>query len=139
MQNFAWTALVTLLALVVYFMTGLGVAGARGKYKVAAPATVGDPRFERHFRVQMNTLEWLPIFLPSLWLFSVSWGDRIAAGIGIVWVVGRLLYMLTYVRDPKSRGAGFLVQGLAALSLLVGALIGVVHTLIISRAGSFFG
>jgi glutathione S-transferase len=129
MHDFAWTALVTLLALIVYLITGFGVGRARAKYSVAAPATTGDPQFERHFRVQMNTLEWLPIFLPSLWLYAVYWGDQIAAAIGGVWIVGRLIYMTTYVRDPKSRSAGFSIQGLAALALLIGSLVGVVQAL----------
>ena len=130
MHEFAWTALVTLLALIVYFVMAGAVGRARGKYKVAAPATTGDPNFERYFRVQMNTLEWLPIFLPSLWLFAAYWGDTIAASLGAVWVVGRILYFSNYVRDPSSRGAGFGIQGLAALALLIGALAGVVQTLI---------
>jgi glutathione S-transferase len=129
MHGFAHTALVTLLALIIYFVMGVRVARARGKYKVAAPATTGDPQFERHFRVQMNTLEWLPIFLPSLWLFALYWDDRIAALIGVFWVIGRFLYMTSYVRDPKSRGLGFGIQGLAALVLLFGALIGVARAL----------
>lgn len=135
MQEFAWTALATLLALIVYFMTSVGVARARIKYNVPAPATTGDPQFERHFRVQMNTLEWLPIFLPSLWLFAFYWGDQIAAALGAAWIVGRLLYMSSYVRDPKSRGPGFGIQGLAALALLLGALVGAVQTLVAPLAG----
>jgi uncharacterized membrane protein YecN with MAPEG domain len=61
-----WTALVTLLAIMLYLYTGVRVASARAKYRVQAPATTGHPDFERVFRVQMNTLEWMPIFLPSL-------------------------------------------------------------------------
>ncbi len=132
MHEYAWTTLITLLALIVYLLTGVGVARARGKFKVAAPATTGDPQFERHFRVQMNTLEWLPIFLPSLWLFASFWGDAIAAGVGAFWIIGRLVYMSSYVRDPKSRSPGFGIQGLSALVLLAGALIGVVQTLLVS-------
>ncbi len=134
MHDFAWTALVTLLALIVYFVIAGAVGRARGKYKVAAPATTGDPNFERYFRVQMNTLEWLPIFLPSLWLFALYWGDQAAAGLGAVWIVGRILYFSSYVRDPKSRSAGFGIQGLAALALLIGALVGVVQALIATSA-----
>ena len=49
------------------------------------PAISGNPDFERVFRVQMNTLEWLPIFLPSLWLFAIyiSDGSRGRAGRGL--------------------------------------------------------
>ena len=130
MHGFAHTALVTLLALIIYFVMGVRVARARGKYKVAAPATTGDPQFERHFRVQMNTLEWLPIFLPALWLAAASWGDQIAAEIGAVWVVGRVIYMVTYVADPKTRSAGFLIQALATLTLIGGALFNIVRPML---------
>ena len=90
----------------------------------------GDATFERHFRVHMNTLELLPIFLPSLWLFGLCWGDQLAAGIGALWIVGRVIYWASYVRDPKSRSLGFGVQGFANVALLVGALMGVVQTLL---------
>lgn len=130
MPHFAWTALVTLVALIVYIMMGIGVGRARAKYKVPAPAMSGDPTFERHFRVQLNTLEWLPIFLASLWLFSACWGDRIAAGIGVIWIVGRIVYWMGYTRAAAARSAGFGIQGLAALALLIGALVGVVQSLL---------
>jgi glutathione S-transferase len=124
MQDFVWTALVTMLALVVYFVMSLAVGRARGKYQVVAPATTGDPNFERQFRVQMNTLEWLPIFLPSLWLAALYWGDTFAATLGAIWVIGRVLYMVGYARSTQARAPGFLIQGLSALALLIGALIG---------------
>jgi len=110
----------------------VGVGGARGKAKIAAPATTGEPIFERHFRVHMNTLESLPLFLPSLWLFASHWGDAWAAGIGAFWIVGRLLYWASYVRDPTSRSLGFGIQGLATMALLIGALIGVVQILVLT-------
>lgn len=132
MQDYAWTALVTIVALIVYFFTSMGVGRARYMYKVDAPAVTGHDMFERHYRVQMNTLEWLPIFLPALWLFAWTHGDKLAAGIGAFWVLGRIIYMLAYVRDPKSRSLGFATQGLAALGLLIGALISVVQTLLAS-------
>ena len=129
MQEFPWTALVTLIALVVYLFMGISVGRARARYDVPAPGMTGHPQFERFFRVQMNTLEWLPIFLPALWLFAFYRGDMLAAEIGAVWIVGRVLYMILYTRDPKSRSAGFLIQALAALALIIGAFMGVIHTL----------
>ena len=130
MHAYAWTALVTLLSLIVYMMTIIRVGGARAKFKVPAPAMSGEPEFDRHFRVQMNTLESLPFFLPSLWLFAFCWSDVWAAGIGAFWIIGRLIYMNAYVRDPKSRSLGFMTQGAASMVLLIGALIGVVQSLI---------
>lgn len=115
-------AIVTLLALLVYFWMGLRVGGARRKTGIAAPTMTGDPLLERSVRVQANTLEWLPIFLPSLWLFAVYWDDRIAAIAGLVWIVGRILYATGYVADPGKREAGFLIQLLATAVLMFGAL-----------------
>ena len=77
-----WTALVTLLAVIFYFYTGYQVGAARAKFGVKAPAATGHPDFERVFRVQMNTLEWMPIFLPALWLFAAYVNDVSAAVIG---------------------------------------------------------
>lgn len=122
MQPHSYVAIVTILALLVYFWMGLRVAGARRKTGIAAPAMTGDPLLERNVRVQANTLEWLPIFLPALWLFAIYWNDLIAAGLGVVWIVGRILYALGYVADPGKREAGFLIQTLAAAVLLLGAL-----------------
>ena len=99
---------------------------ARTKFSVKAPATSGNPDFERVFRVQANTLEWMPIFLPGLWLFAIYVSDTIAALIGAVWIIGRLMYVFAYAQAAAKRGPGFGVQALAALGLLVGALVAIV-------------
>ena len=116
-----YTAIVTCLAVAFYFFTSTQVARARVRLGVKLPAIAGHPDFERIFRVQMNTLEWMPIFLPSLWLFAIYIGDGIAAGIGLVWVIGRILYVLGYARAVKDRGPGFAIQALAAIALWAGA------------------
>ena len=116
-----YTALVTCLALLFYFVTSARVARARIKYGVKLPAISGNEDFERVFRVQMNTLEWLPIFLPSLWLFAIYRGDAIAAIIGFVWIVGRIVYMIGYTKSVPQRGPGFGIQASAAIVLWFGA------------------
>ena len=73
-------------------------------------------------RVQSNTLEWLPIFLPSLWLFALYWNELVAAALGLVWIIGRLLYATGYMADPAKRSTGFFIQFLATAVLLLGAL-----------------
>src|SRR5882762_9314086 len=98
-----YTALVTLLALALYFSTGLMVAKARQKFGVVLPATTGHTDFERVFRVQQNTLEWMPIFLPALWLFALYVGDVWAAALGLIWVVGRLIYIRGYQEAAEKR------------------------------------
>jgi glutathione S-transferase len=115
------TALVTLLAILVYFYSGILVSQARGKFGVKLPAISGNPDFERVFRAQMNTLEWLPIFLPSLWLFAIYVGDGIAAALGLIWVIGRIVYILGYAQAVAKRSLGFAIQALAAIALWVGA------------------
>lgn len=132
MQTHAYVAIVTLLALLVYVWMGLRVGGARAKSGIAAPAMTGDPILERHIRVQANTLEWLPIFLVSLWLFAFYWNDLWAAILGAVWIVGRIIYALGYVSDPKKREAGFLIQALASAVLLFGALGRAIWVLVIT-------
>jgi len=121
-----YTALVTLLAILVYFSTGWQVAKARAKFGIMAPATTGNPDFERLFRVQMNTLEWMPIFLPLLWLFAVYLSDWGAALLGLVWIAGRLMYIAGYSAAADKRHNGFLVQALASGALLIGGLVGII-------------
>ena len=116
------TAIVTLLSLLAYVWMGLRVGGARRRSGIAAPAMAGDPMLERYLRVQGNTLEWLPIFLASLWLFAHYWGDLPAAALGLVWIAGRVLYAVGYSAAAEKRELGFLVQTLATAVLLFGAL-----------------
>ena len=125
-----YTAIITLLAILFYFFTSFQVGKAREKFGIKAPAIIGNPDFERVFRVQMNTLEWLPIFLPSLWLFAIYISDPIAAALGLVWIVGRILYLNGYSQAASKRGTGFGIQALAAAVLLFGALGAIVWRLI---------
>ncbi|MDB5477455.1 MAG: hypothetical protein JWP49_2966 [Phenylobacterium sp.] len=122
MQPHSLVAIVTILSLLLYLSMGIGVARARGKSGIHAPAMTGDPILERTIRVQSNTLEWLPIFLVSLWLFAIHWNDLVAAAAGLVWIVGRVLYARGYVADPSKREMGFMIQALACMVLLFGAL-----------------
>lgn len=134
MMQHRWTAVVTLLALLVYFWMGLQVAGARRTSGIGAPAMTGHPVLERAVRVQANTLEWLPIFLASLWLFAVYWNELVAAGLGVVWIVGRFVYSTGYMADPGKRSTGFLIQMVATAILLFGALGKVVYSLAVGHA-----
>ena len=127
---FHFTALVTCLAILLYFFTGIQVAKARQAFGIKAPAITGNLDFERVFRVQMNTLEWLPIFLPSLWLFAIYISDPIAAAIGIVWIAGRVLYLTGYSQAAAKRGPGFGIQALACDVLLLGAFGAIVWRLV---------
>jgi uncharacterized membrane protein YecN with MAPEG domain len=119
-------AIVGALALIEYFVFVFLCGSARGRTGVAAPATHGDPTFERYYRVQMNTVEQLVIFLPALVLFAYTLSEPVAAGLGLVFIVGRALYARGYVSDPASRGPGFGLTILANAVLLLGGLVGAV-------------
>ena len=117
MLEMKFTALVTLAALALTFGFS-GRAGAmRPKFGIDAPATTGHPEFERANRVHYNTIEQLVLFLPLLWLATGVVGDGWAAGLGVVWLVGRLVYARAYQRDPGKRGPGMIVTVLATAAL----------------------
>ena len=128
MPNF--TALVTLLAVILYFWLGFQVGQARVTFGVKAPATTGNPDFERIFRIQMNTLEWMPVFLPAIWLAAIYVSDIGAALLGVVWIAGRVLYMRGYTEAVEKRETGFFVQAVAAGVLWLAALIGVLTSMV---------
>jgi uncharacterized MAPEG superfamily protein len=108
---------------------GILVGRARGRYGVAGPATVGHPIFERYYRVQMNTVETLLVFLPALWLSAKYWPPGYPAMVGVLYLIGRFLYLNAYVKDPKTRGLGFSMSMLPALALVLAALVGAIRVL----------
>ena len=124
----AYVDIVTALALIQFTIFGFKVAAARGKYGVKAPATTGNDIFERHFRVQQNTLEQLIVFLPALYLFSRYFNPSWAAILGVVYLAGREVYSATYVANPAKRGPGYALTALPIWVLLAGAVIGAVRS-----------
>jgi glutathione S-transferase len=118
-----YTAVVTLLVVLIYMFMATRVAAARGKFGVKLPAISGHPDFERVFRVHQNTLEWMPIFLPLLWLCAIYFSDAAAAVVGLLWIAGRLMYFVGYTKAVEKRLPGFFIQGTACLLLLIGAAI----------------
>jgi uncharacterized membrane protein YecN with MAPEG domain len=123
-------AIVAGVALIEYWVFLTMCGQARGRFGVAAPATTGHPVFERYFRVQMNTLEQLVLFLPGLFGFAMFVSPAWAAGLGLVFVVGRAVYARGYVEDPARRGPGFLLTFVANLALVGGALVGAIVRLV---------
>ena len=123
-------ALAALLAVALYFFMAARVGAARRKYSVEAPATTGDPIFERTFRVQQNTLEQLPPFLVGLYFFSAMLGHLGAAALGFVWIIGRVIYMETYIADPSSRRLGAVLTFAATGILVLGGIAGVLLAII---------
>jgi uncharacterized MAPEG superfamily protein len=124
-------ALVTLASLILFMAMIIRVGAARHRFDVKAPIMTGPPEFERMLRVQTNTLEGLIVQLPALWLFALpvdrlarsDLGDLVALGLGLMWIVGRIIYMQSYLRDPASRSTGYSVQVLATIVLVIGGVV----------------
>ncbi|HWA89269.1 MAG TPA: MAPEG family protein [Rhizomicrobium sp.] len=123
------TAIVTVLAVLVYYWTILGVGRMRGKHDIKAPATTGNPEFECAYRVQMNTLEQMVVFLPLLWVANAYFQlyPYLVGAFGLVWIVGRVMYAVGYMADPSKRSTGFLVSAVALIALLIMAIVGLVQ------------
>lgn len=122
--------IVIALALLEFFVFALAVARARATYKVAAPATSGHEVFERYFRGQMNTLEQLVIFVPSILMFGAYVSPWLAAALGLAFIVGRAVYFTGYVRAAEGRHLGFLLSVIPNVTLLGGGLAGVAWRLV---------
>lgn len=122
-----WTSWATLATLIMYFWIIFNVGKARGKYRVQAPSVDGPPEFLRALRVQINTVEQLIFFIPALWLCAYWWNDKIAALGGMIWIIGRLMYAISYYRDAEKRAMGFVISTLAAIALVFGAAYGLMR------------
>lgn len=124
-----YAALVTLLLLIQYLAFMMLCGKARSDSDIKAPAVTGDETFERAYRVQMNTLEQLMICLPAMWLSATYFSSSVAAILGLVFFLGRILYRNAYVKDPTGRGPGMIISLVANLGLLLTALWGIVTQL----------
>jgi uncharacterized MAPEG superfamily protein len=123
-------AVVIALALLEFVVFGMLVGRARVRYGVKAPAITGHEVFERYFRVHYNTMELLVVFVPAMWLFGLYVSPKWGALIGLVYVIGRVAYLLGYVADPAKRELGFGMSVIPILVLLIGGLLGAAKALI---------
>jgi len=114
--------IVTVLALLQFVWFGFDVGMMRGKHQCKAPAITGAPEFERMFRVQQNTMEQLVVFLPAMWLFGTMVEPLWAAGLGVIYLIGRTIYRYSYVKDPASRSLGFMLSYVPTLVMLLWVL-----------------
>jgi glutathione S-transferase len=118
-------ALATLAIILWYMVTVFQVGRARTKYKIYAPATTGDPGFERYFRVHMNELENIVVFLPSMWIYALMGNPRIAAILGAVYLAGRVVYAVGYWSEARRRAIGYYIATAALAVTWVLALVSV--------------
>jgi glutathione S-transferase len=127
----AYVDIVTTLAVLHFLAFGWKVGKAREAHGIKPPAVSGNEIFERHMRVQQNTLEQLIMFLPGLYLFAHYFNPWYVAGLGVLFLIGRELYGAGYVKDPARRSAGFLIGAIPTLILILGGLIGAIKSIFI--------
>lgn len=123
-------AIVTILALLQYMIFSVQVGQMRAKHGVKAPSITGDSEFERAFRVQQNTMEQLVVMLPAMWIFGHFFNPLYAAGLGVVFIIGRVVYRAAYMKDPATRSNGFTIGVLATFAMMIGGIAGAVLRLV---------
>ncbi len=123
------SAAVSILAVLFIFYTGINVGRMRAKHKISAPTVNGPLEFECAYRVQVNTLEQAIAFFPLLWIATIYFRmfGWLPALLGLVWVIGRFVYLQGYMAAPDKRGTGFTITSLATLGLLILSVIGLVQ------------
>jgi glutathione S-transferase len=126
LDGFHELAIVTLLALLEYLVLGVMVGRARQTYGVEAPATTGNPDFERYFRVHENTLEALIVFIPAVWIFSLSVNYHLGVLLGLLFVIARIIYATGYLSAASKRATGAIATALITGILVVVPLIWIV-------------
>lgn len=131
MEAYYPVAIVTLLCSLAIFAMALTVARTHKTTGILAPAMTGDERLERAVRAHSNTLEWIPVFLPSMWLFAIYWSATWAALLGLLWLIGRIAYFVGYLSAPLKRYPGFFVQSAATFILLLGALGRIIYLMLV--------
>ncbi len=124
------SALVTLAAIILCIAIGIYVRRVREAVKIEPPAMTGDPRLERALRVQGNTIEAMTVFVPAFWLATIYFAGWITGAVGVVWLVGRILYWPSYMKNPNGRMPGFIIAMLSTVVLTILALIGVIRAIV---------
>jgi glutathione S-transferase len=130
------SAAVAVLAVLFIAYTFVNVGKARGSTKIDAPAVTGHPTLERAYRVQLNTVEQAIMFFPLLliatrYFHSLGW---LPAAFGLVWVVGRFVYLQGYMSAPAKRSAGFMISLAGTVGLLILSIIGIIQTWMVLTA-----
>jgi len=116
-------AIVTVLALLQFTWFGIQVGSLRAKHDIKAPAMSGQTEFDRMYRIHYNTMEQLVVFLPALWLYAHMVNPLWGTGLGVVYLIGRFIYRVSYLKDPASRSAGFTLSFLPSAIMLIWVLV----------------
>ena len=130
MEHLVWPALATLGIVLLFFLVTFNVGRQRMATKIGPPFTSGHPMLERAYRVQMNTLEWGALLLPTMWICALFFSPVWAAAGGAVWIVARAFYAVAYMKDPETRLKAFFLNIATVAVLFLASLWGVLRIFI---------
>ena len=122
--------LVIIFSVLQFLFFGAMAGKARIRFGVKAPAVIGHEGFERAYRVQMNTLEMLILFIPAIAIAGKYWPAAFIAGIGAVYLIGRFVYWRAYITAPAKRAIGFMLSMFPIVVLILLSLIGIIMSLV---------
>lgn len=117
-----YVSIVVMLALLQFVYFSVEVGRARGRFNVQVPATSGNEGFERYFRAQQNTVEQLLVFLPAVYACGFYASEALATVLGLLFVLGRMLYFRGYTDPEKNRAPGFVLGLLANVVMILATL-----------------
>jgi uncharacterized MAPEG superfamily protein len=80
--------------------------------------------------VHQNTQECLMLFLPGMTIFGFYSNPNIACILGIIYIIGRFIYLRAYVKDPGSRSIGFMLSFFPNVILVIGGAIAAARQLL---------
>src|SRR5262245_37915083 len=118
MERYYFVSFVTLLAGLMWYGMALTTAHTHHKTGILATAMTVHPSRHCAFPAHANSVEWMPIFLPAVWLFAMYWSAVWAAWLGLLWIAGRIVYFVGYLSAPEKRLPGFFIQSFAVTALV---------------------